>query len=96
MTRKTYHSINQKQFDDGLGFTWHTTHDNYGAVATADGHFSTPLYNLTEGDHYFWICGRSGGFRIDKIHFFKEGVAGFKRDSEPTTPILPGNTKSTR
>lgn len=93
MTRKTYHSINQEQFDDGLGFTWHTTHDNYGTVAETDGHFSVPVYELTEGDHYFWICGRSGGFRIDKIHFFKEGVAGFKSDLEPTTPILTGSAE---
>lgn len=91
MTRKTYHSINQEQFDNGLGFTWHTTHDNYGAVAKKDGHFSDPIYELAKGDHYFWICGRSGGYRIDKIHFFKEGVAGFKDDSVPVTPILPGN-----
>ncbi|MFG0287466.1 MAG: hypothetical protein ACF8CQ_04790 [Rhodopirellula sp. JB044] len=88
ITRKTYHSINQQQFDDDAGFTWHTTHDNYGSVAKKEGHFSTPVYQLDEGDHYFWICGRSGGFRIDKIHFFKEGVSGFKSDSEPTTPIL--------
>jgi len=90
ITRKTYHSITQKQFDDGTGFTWHTTHDNYGAVSRTDGHFSKPVYDLGTGDHYFWICGRSGGYRIDKIHFFKEGVSGFKDDSEPTTPILPG------
>ena len=88
ITRKTYHSINQAQFDDGAGFTWHTTHDNYGAIAKKDGHFSVPVYDLTAGDHYFWILGRSGGFRIDKIHFFKKGVAGFKSDSEPATPIL--------
>ncbi len=88
-TRKTYHSINQKQFDEGTEFSWHTTHDNYGSVAKTDGHFSVPIYDLTVGDHYFWILGRSGGFRIDKIHFFKKGVAGFKSDAEPTTPILP-------
>ncbi|WP_419194071.1 hypothetical protein [Novipirellula herctigrandis] len=96
MTRKTYHSINQEQFDSGLGFTWHTTHENYGSVAKTDGHFSTPIYNLTKGDHYFWICGRSGGFRIDKIHFFKEGISGFKSDSKPTTPILPGDSETLR
>lgn len=87
-TRKTYHAINQEQFDSGVGFTWHTTHDNYGSVAKADGHFSTPVYELSKGDHHFWILGRSGGFRIDKIHFFNEGVDGFKSDTEPTTPIL--------
>ena len=92
ITRKTYHAINQKQFDTGTGFSWHTTHDNYGSVAKRDGHFSVPVYELAEGDHYFWICGRSGGFRIDKIHFFKQGVDGFKSDEEPTTPI----TKSER
>ncbi len=95
-TRKTYHAINQEQFDSGLGFTWHTTHDNYGAVAKSDGHFSTPIYNLTKGDHYFWICGRSGGFRIDKIQFFKEGVAGFKSDSEPATPVLSRDEAKSR
>lgn len=91
ITRKTYHAINQEQFDSGIGFTWHTTHDNYGSVAKTDGHFSTPIYELSKGDHYFWICGRSGGFRIDKLHFFKEGVDGFKSDLEPTTPVLPGS-----
>ncbi|MDF7825919.1 hypothetical protein P4B35_17955 [Pontiellaceae bacterium B12227] len=91
ITRKTYHSITQAMFDEGTGFTWHTTHDNYGSVAGTDGEFSQPLYNLEEGDHYFFICGRSGGFRIDKIHFFLEGVSGFKSDSEPQTPILPGD-----
>ncbi|MGJ8639692.1 MAG: hypothetical protein ACSHYA_09890 [Opitutaceae bacterium] len=92
ITRKTYHSINQTQFDAGTDFSWETTHDNYGTVANTDGHFSTPLYNLTAGDHYFFILGRSGGFRIDKIHFFKEGVSGFKSDSEPDTPILSGSS----
>lgn len=88
ITRKTYHSINQEQFDEGVGFSWHTTHDNYGAVAKKEGHFSVPVYSLSAGDHWFWICGRSGGFRIDKIQFFKEGVAGFKSDAEPITPMV--------
>ncbi|MEM9237895.1 MAG: hypothetical protein AAGB14_14065, partial [Verrucomicrobiota bacterium] len=87
ITRKTYHSINQKEFDGGAGFTWNTTHDNYGSVAKKEGHFSRPIYDLGKGDHYFWICGRSGGFRIDKIHFFKEGVEGFQDDSAPVSPI---------
>ena len=87
-TRKTYHAINQEEFDSGIGFTWDTTHDNYGSVAKKEGHFSKPSYQMTKGDHYFWICGRSGGFRIDKIHFFKESVEGFKSDEEPVTPIL--------
>ncbi|MEM6391248.1 MAG: hypothetical protein AAF797_00565 [Planctomycetota bacterium] len=89
-TRKTYHSITKEQFQGGLGFSWQTTHDNYGAVARTDGHFSKPIYDLDQGDHYFWIVGRSGGFRIDKIHFFLEGVEGFQSDDEPLTPILPG------
>ncbi|MEM0964580.1 MAG: hypothetical protein AAGJ81_00330 [Verrucomicrobiota bacterium] len=88
ITRKTYHSITREQFEEGAGFTWGTTHDNYGAVARADGHFSKPVYDLEAGDHYFFVCGRSGGFRIDKIHFFKEGVDGFCDDSVPATPIL--------
>ncbi|MEM0964613.1 MAG: hypothetical protein AAGJ81_00495 [Verrucomicrobiota bacterium] len=92
ITRKTYHSINNDQFNAGTDFSWQTTHDNYGTVAQTDGHFSTPLYTLTAGDHYFFIVGRSGGFRINKIHLFKEGVSGFKSDSEPVTPILSGKT----
>ncbi len=91
ITRKTYHSITQAAFDSGTDFTWDTTHNNYGTVASTDGTYSQPLYDLTAGDHYFWILGRSGGFRIDKIHFFLEGVSGFKSDSEPVTPILPGD-----
>ncbi|MEM6471256.1 MAG: hypothetical protein AAF802_16970 [Planctomycetota bacterium] len=88
VTRKTYHSLDKERFEDGVGFTWNTTHDNYGSVAKTEGHFSKPLYKLSKGDHYFWICGRSGGFRIDKIHFFMQGVEGFESNTEPTTPIL--------
>ncbi|MGJ8639691.1 MAG: PKD domain-containing protein [Opitutaceae bacterium] len=89
ITRKTYHSITDTQFET-YGFSWETTHNNYGSVAHQDGEFSQPIYELEAGDHYFYIVGRSGGFRIDKIHFFKEGVSGFKSDSEAATPILPG------
>ncbi len=89
-TRKTYHSISEEEYEEGLGFSWSTTHDNYGQVAKSDGHFSLPIYELDAGDHYFWICGRSGGFRIDKIHFFKEGVEGFQDDAAELTPVLPG------
>ncbi len=92
--RKTYHSINDAQFNSGIGFTYTTTHDNYGVIANQEGHFSVPLYDLSAGDHYFFIVGRSGGYRIDKIHFFKEGVSGFKDDSIPPTPILPGGGSS--
>ncbi|VGO17777.1 hypothetical protein PDESU_06379 [Pontiella desulfatans] len=74
----------------GAGFNWVATHNNYGSVRHKEGAMSEPLYDLTEGDHYFWICGRSSGFRIDKIHFFKEGVDGFQNDAVPETPILPG------
>lgn len=90
ITRKTYHSISDAEFNNGVGFNWNTTHNNYGSVASTDGEFSAPTYELESGDHFFYILGRSGGYRIDKIHFFKEGVDGFKSDSEPATPILPG------
>lgn len=89
--RKTYHSINDTQFHSGVGFTYTTTHDNYGVIAQQDGHFSQPLYDLEAGDHYFFIVGRSGGYRLDKIHFVREGVSGFKNDSLAPTPILPGD-----
>ena len=83
ITRKTgFESRSDK------GFTWDTAHKNYGSVRHKEGELSMPLYELAAGDHYFWICGRSGGFRIDKIHFVKEGVDGFKDDSLPATPIL--------
>ncbi|MGC6427861.1 MAG: hypothetical protein ACON5H_12815 [Akkermansiaceae bacterium] len=88
--RKTYQSISQEQFENGLGFNFRTTHNNYGPVAHKDGEFSKPIYELTAGDHYFFIMGRSGGYRLDKIHFFKEGVEGFTDDTQETTPILPG------
>lgn len=42
----------------------------------------------------FFICGRSGGFRIDKIHFVMEGVSGFKDNTTAVTPILPGDSPS--
>lgn len=86
--RKTYHPVSKEEFKNGIGFTFQTTHDNYGTVAQRDGHFSKPLYDLTAGDHYFFLAGRSGGYRLDKIHFFKQGVKGFADDSIPATPIL--------
>ena len=86
--RKTYHSINNEEFEAGTGFTFKTTHNNYGPVAHADGEFSKPVYNLTTGDHYFFIMGRSGGYRLDKIHLFKEGVDGFQDDSQKATPVI--------
>ncbi|MGC6505976.1 MAG: hypothetical protein ACON39_05325 [Coraliomargaritaceae bacterium] len=86
--RKTYHSISQEAYDQGTGFTFNTTHDNVGIIAGREGHFSKPLYELEAGDHYFFIAGRSGGYRLDKIHIFKEGVSGFKEDSVPSTPVL--------
>ncbi|MGJ8723904.1 MAG: hypothetical protein ACSHYB_05050 [Roseibacillus sp.] len=88
--RKTYQSVTQEQFEDGIGFNFNTTHNNYGPVAHADGEFSKPLYDLQAGDQYFFIMGRSGGYRLDKIHLFKQGVEGFKDDAEPATPLQPG------
>ncbi|MEO0797147.1 MAG: DNRLRE domain-containing protein [Verrucomicrobiota bacterium] len=92
--RKTYHSISQQLFDNGVGFTFNTTHDNRGVIRQREGHFSQPLYSLSAGDHYFFIVGRSGGYRLDKIHFFKEGVSGFKNDSIASTPIISGGTNT--
>lgn len=86
--RKTYHAISREQFENGEGFTFQTTHDNYGTVAHQEGHFSKPVYDLSAGDHYFFIAGRSGGYRLDRIHFFKEGVEGIADDSIPPTPVL--------
>lgn len=37
------------------------------------------------------LVGRSGGYRLDKIHLFKEGVEGFQDDIQKTTPVLPGS-----
>ncbi|GHC41942.1 hypothetical protein [Roseibacillus persicicus] len=90
--RKTYHSVTREQFESGVGFTYSTTHNNYGPVAHADGEFSKPSYELKAGDQYFFIMGRSGGYRLDKIHLFKEGVEGFGDDSQPMTPILSGDS----
>lgn len=86
--RKTYHAISKEQFENGEGFTFQTTHDNYGTVAHREGHFSKPIYDLSAGDHYFFIVGRSGGYRLDRIHFFLEGVEGIADDSIPPTPQL--------
>lgn len=88
--RKTYHSISKEAFEGGAGFTFDTTHANYGTTVKRDGKTSIPAYELDAGDHYFFVVGRSGGYRLDKIHFFKEGVSGFKDDSVPATPVLPG------
>lgn len=86
--RKTYHSVTKEEFERGVGFTFGTTHDNYGLVAKHEGHFSKPVYDLAAGEHYFFLAGRSGGYRLDKIHFFKEGVEGFMDDSVAVTPVL--------
>ncbi|QDT68158.1 hypothetical protein MalM25_10740 [Planctomycetes bacterium MalM25] len=86
--RKTYHAISKEQFESGEGFGFQTTHDNYGTVAHQEGHFSKPVYDLAAGDHYFFIVGRSGGYRLDRIHFFKEGVDGIADDSIAPTPVL--------
>ncbi|MDZ8120523.1 hypothetical protein [Pontiella agarivorans] len=85
-TRKTGFPANENS-----GFTWDTAHKNYGAVRSKEGRVSEPVYDLSAGDHCFWICGRSSGFRIDKIHFFKTGIAGFKSDSEAATLFVTGN-----
>lgn len=63
------------------GFSFNTIHKNYGTRAKREGPTSTPVYDLTLGEHYFFVVGRSGGYRLDKIHFFKEGAVGFKDDS---------------
>ncbi|MEO0797148.1 MAG: hypothetical protein AAFX93_18495 [Verrucomicrobiota bacterium] len=89
--RKTYHSLTKEQYESGVGFTFQTTHDNYGVLAKREGHFSKPIYDLDAGEHYFFVVGRSGGYRLDKIHFFKEGVSGFQDDSIPPTPIISGD-----
>lgn len=91
--RKTYHAISEADFKNGVGFTFSTTHDNYGVVAKREGHFSKPVYDLEAGDHYFFVAGRSGGYRLDKIHLFKEGVEGFMDDSILATPVLPGQER---
>ena len=85
-TRMTCPTLDKDQLNPG--FTWDTVHKNYGAILGKEGPLSEPLYELTAGDHYFWICGRTVGFQIDKIHFFKEGVSGFKDDTLPATPIV--------
>lgn len=83
MVRKTHNLSGEN------GLSWQTIHGNYGVLAREDGKTSVPSYELEAGDHYFWICGRSGGFLLDKIHFVKEGVSGFKDDSLNPTPVVP-------
>ncbi|MGJ8639693.1 MAG: hypothetical protein ACSHYA_09895 [Opitutaceae bacterium] len=89
--RNTHLAITKEQFEQGIGFSWETIHQNYGVLKQREGETSVPIYELEAGDHYFWIFGRHGGFKLDKIHFFKEGVRGFQDDSIEATPILAGD-----
>lgn len=82
ITRNTGNSVSA---DD---FIWDTAHKNYGSIKHKEGEMSDPVYELEAGDHYFWICGRSRGFQIDKIHFFNEGTDGFTDDSIAATPVV--------
>jgi len=94
LVRKTYLNITEEQFEQGVGFAWDTIFRNYGVLKGREGATSDPVYELEAGDHHFWICGTHGGFKIDKIHFFKEGVDGFKDDSISSTPILKAASNS--
>ncbi|MEM9418088.1 MAG: hypothetical protein AAGA25_03405 [Planctomycetota bacterium] len=88
--RRTSHPLTDAEFKKGTGFTFKTQHENYGTVARTEGKTSVPVYELDKGDHYFFIAGRSNGYRLDKIHLFKEGVDGFGDDSIPATPMIDG------
>lgn len=85
--RNTFHSTTQDAFEEGVGFTFDTTHNNYGVIARNEGKYTQPMYELTAGDHYFFVSGSSGGYRLDKIHIFKQGVSGFKDNNYPQTRV---------
>ena len=38
------------------------------------GEFESMRYTLSEGEHTFYISGRSANFRMDRIHFYKDSV----------------------
>lgn len=86
--RHTARDLNEEQSSHGIGFTYATIHHNYGLVRGTEGKMSEPTYELTRGDHDFFIAGRSCGYRLDKIHFLKRGVDGFKDNSTMATPVV--------
>ena len=51
------------------GFTFHSPTEPSAGV------FGQMRYNLSAGEHTLYISGRSTNFRIDRIHFYKDGVA---------------------
>ncbi|MEM1107529.1 MAG: hypothetical protein AAGH99_02455 [Planctomycetota bacterium] len=86
--RRTSHALSDQEFKKGTGFTFKTQHENYGTVAKQEGKISEPVYELSRGDHYFFVAGRSNGYRLDKIHFFKKGIDGLGDDSISPTPVV--------
>ncbi len=51
--------------------------------------FAEPVYDLAAGEHEIVLSGRSAGFRIDRLHLFREGTAGADDVDRPATPYLP-------
>ncbi len=64
------------------GFTFHSPTEPSAGV------FGQMRYNLTAGEHTLYISGRSTNFRIDRIHFYKDGVAN------PDNPALPESART--
>ena len=50
------------------GFTFHSFHE------PSHGEFTSPSYELSAGEHTFYIAARSRNLRIDRIHLYKNSV----------------------
>ena len=74
---KTFHPGNR--INDG--FTFHSFHE------PNHGEFASPTYDLSAGEHTFYIAARSYNVRIDRIHFYKNNVPNPESLEYPESPI---------
>ncbi len=75
-------------------WTWATNHEHHG------GGKPPASYELTAGEHVFTICGRSGGFSIDRFVFYLDGkeaqATDLSRESTDGLPSMPKLAKLDR
>lgn len=58
-------------------WTWDTGHDDHVKFT------QPPRYNLSAGEHTFYIAARSSGFAIDRVHFYTSSVNSPLSTSHP-------------
>ncbi|MBI2443189.1 MAG: DNRLRE domain-containing protein [Candidatus Levybacteria bacterium] len=60
----------------------------------SDGTQRVAYYDLSAGEHTLQLSARSKGFHIDRVHFFKDGVAG-ENKSLPVSPVISSEATPT-